>query len=177
MAHALSFNGQTWRFEEEDKSVYRLSSGQTRLEFELLPFGAAGYDAHALIVVIAPSAQGSFFSFRKFADAVSATLLSLERNHVWRVWGRALPNHYPLRHGFDWRGEQTKDGERKLVRLYQRLGLVKVPFMVGESVCLFSKFAWEYMRATDPKGAERLSDTKAALERPRRQPTATQENL
>lgn len=117
----------------ETHVVYRLKSEQHHacFDFDLWPQGGGGLLCHVLIVFMSPEFQGNFFRFRDFLiERVAKTLFDLTRVRIALLEGRAMQNQYAIRpkstRGADWRNQKTRDGTTKLIRLYERLGFVRL---------------------------------------------------
>jgi hypothetical protein len=156
------FDTRTWEYANFTKTTYKFSSSRNHgyMLCQFWPF-RCGHMCKIVIIVVEPEYQGSFFNFKDFMGRIASTLFALKKHPVYYLFGNALSNPYPVRTPTDWRMQKTKDDEYKIVRLYQKLGFVRIPASENNSMCLYSDGALELLEAEDPNAAKLV---KTALE-------------
>lgn len=118
--------------------AYRLSSGRyhSHFVFSLLPF-RAGVDVQTIFLEVDQQWRGRFFSLRRFLidEVVEKTLFALKTCIVYRIMGHASSKVMPC---------------EKLIRLYERLGAVKMPNTVRPIMVIVNPRAAEFLKHVDP---------------------------
>ena len=113
-------------FGQSRVTIYRLKSSEHHgyLDF----YFDQKVTVNVLMIYIEPAYQGSFWNLRKFFVLKLCKVLFEAGATVVR--GAAQSNDKPLRRHpskrGDWRKRITSDGTTRLVKLYERLGLVRV---------------------------------------------------
>jgi len=140
---------ETWPIETRAYAgyAYRLASGNhhAHFEFTLEPF-RAGFEVNSLMLKVEQPWRGSFFGLRSFLiDEVAGTLFGLKSFTVHRITGHASSEAMP---------------SHKLVRLYQRLGAVKVPQTALPVMAILNPKAIELMGHCYPRGFNYIKQAK-----------------
>ncbi|MEI6192875.1 MAG: hypothetical protein WCS42_00940 [Verrucomicrobiota bacterium] len=142
------------------KPMYRLYSGKhhARIDFILREF-RTGYDVSVAMIHVEPQYQGSFYAFRNFLiDTIAETFFNM-KTFIFRIFGHVAAGPEPCR-GRDWRELRTRDGEIKLARLYERLGLVRMPFTISKTFGYYNPAAFKLFESEDPKEAKYFRESK-----------------
>ena len=121
-------------FTPQKHPIYRLQSPTHHATIDFyFDHYERGLICNVVILFIQPEYQRGFYALKKFAlGQVAKTLFELQMsngNQVAAIIGDARPNQRQVRvkptKSGDWRHQRTKDGTPKLVRMYEKLGLLK----------------------------------------------------
>jgi hypothetical protein len=154
-------------FCQEQHPVYRLKSVkyQAYYDFEVLPYESGGLLCNTMILVIAPQAQGNFFTLKTFLIGEVAKTLFDADNEIMLLRGRAVENQYPVRSKRnkrgDWRNQTTSDGATKIVRLYERLGFFREHPKSNGMILLSEKARQQFAKSDSPE--KRLMASKQGM--------------
>jgi len=141
------YDCETGRSKTLATPAYRLESPNHRGQFDFLfTEQRLGYDVQSVMLEIEPPLRGNFFNLRSFLlDEVASTLFGLERFIVYRILGHALSGEVP---------------SQKLVKLYQRLGAVRMPHVPANVMVLLNPRTEELLERINPIEATYLREAK-----------------
>jgi hypothetical protein len=146
--------------------IYRLKSeiNHAHFDFDLSPY-ENGFLCYALLLLVQPEYQGSFFNVRDFLiGRVAKTLFDLRNNRILMLHGHATVNQFRVRTKIDWRNRKTADGTKKIVRLYQRMGFTQTHQNSDNVVLLSEQTRKEYAALSSPL-EQRLADLQGKMAR------------
>jgi hypothetical protein len=132
--------------------AYRLASAKHHAHFDfVLDKFRAGFEVLTLMLEVERQWQGNFFGLRNFLiDEVAESLFGLRGSIVYRIIGHVSSEVMP---------------SHKLVRLYQKLGAVKMPHTAEPIMVILNPRTIEFCGHCDPQGVNYIKHAKSAERR------------